>query len=128
MPPKQRIVRAAVAIVAAAALMSFYLLAVRLTGIMPRCLFKWATGWDCPGCGSQRALLALLHGDIIRAIESNLLIPFAIVYLALLGIGWLYPDRPSMHRLHSHITSPFALTFIAVTIIAWTIIRNLIGI
>lgn len=128
MPPRQRIIRAAVAIVAAAALMSFYLLAVRLTGIMPQCLFKWATGWSCPGCGSQRALQALLHGDIARAVESNLLIPFAIAYLALLGTAWLYHDRPAMQRLHTRLTSPLVLAIIAAIITAWAIIRNLIGI
>lgn len=28
------------------------------------CPFKYLTGIDCPGCGFQRALLALLRGDL----------------------------------------------------------------
>ena len=28
------------------------------------CPFKFLTGIDCPGCGFQRSLTALLHGDI----------------------------------------------------------------
>ena len=28
------------------------------------CPFKWLTGIDCPGCGFQRAVLALLQGDL----------------------------------------------------------------
>ncbi len=116
------------AIVAAAALIAFYLAAVRATGFMPRCIFKWATGWDCPGCGSQRALHALLHGDITRAVESNLLIPFAVAYLAVLGAAWLLTENPALRRLHSRLTSPAALATVATAIIAWTILRNLIGI
>ena len=27
------------------------------------CLFKYLTGIDCPGCGFQRSVLALLQGD-----------------------------------------------------------------
>ena len=33
----------------------------------PRCTFLTLTGYQCPGCGSQRALHALLHGDIVVA-------------------------------------------------------------
>lgn len=128
MPTKQRIVRAAVAIVAAATLISFYLLAVRLTGIMPRCIFKLATGWDCPGCGSQRALRAFLHGDLLQALESNLLIPVALLYLVLLGITWVSCGNPRMRRVYDRMTSPTALIVIAAIIIAWAIIRNLLGI
>ncbi|WP_183564473.1 DUF2752 domain-containing protein [Mucilaginibacter sp. SP1R1] len=29
-----------------------------------RCPFKYLTGIDCPGCGFQRSLIALLQGDI----------------------------------------------------------------
>ena len=31
------------------------------------CPFKYLTGYDCPGCGFQRAFLALLKGDITKS-------------------------------------------------------------
>ena len=34
---------------------------------LPKCLLKTVTGYDCPGCGAQRALHALLHGRIADA-------------------------------------------------------------
>ncbi len=36
-------------------------------------------GMDCPGCGMQRAFIALLKGDLIESIKLNAsLIPFLI--------------------------------------------------
>jgi hypothetical protein len=32
---------------------------------MLKCTFKSTTGLDCPGCGLQRAFLALLEGDLL---------------------------------------------------------------
>ena len=32
------------------------------------CPFKYLTGIDCPGCGFQRSVIALLHGDFHESI------------------------------------------------------------
>ena len=37
----------------------------------PPCLFYQATHLHCPGCGTGRAMLALLSGDILKAIDHN---------------------------------------------------------
>lgn len=58
----------------------------------PKCPLLLATGLECPGCGSQRAVHALLHGDLRGAIESNVLFVVAIPYL--LGTLW----RPKSDR------------------------------
>ena len=44
--------------------------------LAPKCGFKLLTGWDCPACGSQRALHSLLHGEWRRAIGYN---PFMLI-------------------------------------------------
>src|SRR5215210_1294373 len=41
--------------------------------IFPSCPFYTITGLLCPGCGSQRAFHALLHGDIAGAAHKNML-------------------------------------------------------
>lgn len=48
------------------------------SGFYPQCAFKQATGLDCPGCGTTRALHALLHGRVVEAFLFNPFI-FAIM-------------------------------------------------
>lgn len=95
---------------------------------MPKCLFRLATGWSCPGCGSQRALHALLHGNLREALEMNLLLPAGITYLILLGAGYLFAENRTIRKLYTRITSPRALLAVAAVIAAWTAARNLAGI
>lgn len=47
----------------------------------PECPFYELTGLYCPGCGSQRAFHALLHGHLLQAAGFNLL---AILFLPLI--------------------------------------------
>ena len=52
---------------------------------LPVCpLFKM-TGYACPGCGLTRGFHALFHGDIVGAMDFNLLIPLFVVIF-----GYLY--------------------------------------
>ena len=46
------------------------------------CVSKQITGMDCPGCGIQRSISLLLHGDII---ESFLMYPALIPIILLMG-------------------------------------------
>ena len=48
------------------------------TWIYPTCQFHQLTGLDCPGCGSQRALHALLHGRVLAALHFNLLLVLSL--------------------------------------------------
>lgn len=46
------------------------------------CPIKHTFGMDCPGCGMQRALLALLHGDMGRSFQLHpALIPLLVLIL-----------------------------------------------
>jgi hypothetical protein len=49
----------------------------------PVCVFHQATGMHCPGCGTARALHALLNGRFVEALGYN---PVATVLLPLLGV------------------------------------------
>lgn len=52
-------------------------------GRLPPCPVFALTGLFCPGCGSTRAMHALLHGDVSRALAMN---PLMVVSIPLLGI------------------------------------------
>lgn len=51
------------------------------TGIFPICPFRALTGFACPGCGSTRAMHALVHGDVIAAFKFNPLFVMSLPFL-----------------------------------------------
>jgi len=48
------------------------------------CPFKKLTGWDCPLCGLQRSVLALLNGDLIKSLQF---FPATIPLLIAVALG-----------------------------------------
>lgn len=49
------------------------------------CFFKSHFGIECPGCGSQRAFIALLKGNLSESLHYHAaIIPFIVTILALL--------------------------------------------
>ena len=61
-----------------------YLLFVEATGCSLPCPVHWLTGWQCPGCGVTRMMLALAQGDLSAAWRSNPAILLASPFLLLL--------------------------------------------
>lgn len=46
------------------------------------CIFHTMTGFYCPGCGGTRAVVALLHGNILMSFYYHPLVPYSVfVYL-----------------------------------------------
>jgi hypothetical protein len=54
-----------------------YLFEPGRTGFFPVCLFRLLTGLTCPGCGTTRALHAILHGHFETAFMLNPLLLIA---------------------------------------------------
>lgn len=51
---------------------------------MLTCPGKAMTGLDCPGCGMQRSIIALLEGDVLASLKLYpALIPFLITIILL---------------------------------------------
>ncbi|MBG8555165.1 DUF2752 domain-containing protein [Hymenobacter guriensis] len=67
----------------------------------PRCPVNWLTGWYCPGCGTQRALHALLHGQLVRAAGLNLL---AVACVPLLLLGGLLEVQAFLRPQSRHVS------------------------
>lgn len=89
---------------------------------MPKCFFKLLTGYDCPGCGSQRAIYAALHGHFAEAISYNPALFVAVPLIFLLLVSNANADR--WPRLFGVLNSqPFILA-VAAAIILWWILRN----
>lgn len=66
----------------------------RTARFAPICPLHATTGLHCPGCGTGRALHALVHGDLSRAVRLNALTVVAIpVFLALTLQAAIHPEK-----------------------------------
>ena len=93
--------------------------------MFPKCPFRLLTGLQCPGCGSQRALHALLHGDIAGAWRFNaMLVAFIPVLAVMIPVQLLRRSHPQLYQ-RVFGTPVIWGTFIAV--MAWWIARNIWG-
>jgi len=52
------------------------------------CFTKKIFGFDCPGCGLQRSLAFLAHGDFVAAFKM-----YPAIYAILLLLGFLLLDQ-----------------------------------
>lgn len=57
-------------------------------GSLGTCPFLWATGLDCPGCGTLRAVRALTRGDVLVALDHNLLTVLLLPLLLVALVSW----------------------------------------
>lgn len=93
---------------------------------MPQCVFHRLTGLQCVGCGSQRMLHALLHGDMAGAFRANafalLSIPF-IVFLI-----WVDSERMRRPELYRKVYSTKLIVSVGIAFAVWFVARNIIGI
>lgn len=112
-----------VAVAAALLIALYFLVDPSQATWMPKCMFLSLTGWKCPGCGSQRMIHALLHGDIAAAWSHN---PFFMAIIPLLiFLLWLEWKRTTMPRLYAAVYRPANIIIATTAILLWTLLRNL---
>ncbi len=58
------------------------------------CMFHAVTGFYCPGCGGTRAVLALLHGDLVQSFRYHPVVPYGV------GLYVLFMGSHLLERLH----------------------------
>jgi len=54
------------------------------------CFYKSVLGIDCPGCGMQRALIAMLRGDLISSLKLYPALIPTVAMLVLLVVHVFY--------------------------------------
>ena len=91
----------------------------------PRCTFLTLTGLKCPGCGTQRAIHALLHGNFLEAVRFNAMMVASVPLLALYGYAEIV--RKSKPRFYNRVNSTPIILTIFVLVVLWWILRNVFG-
>ncbi len=89
------------------------------------CPLHYITGFYCPGCGSQRAIHLLLHGDLIGAFRFNplmvLTLPILIYGLGITAANWIFGTSYRFMLFYSKL---FIFGYFGLAILYW-ILRNL---
>ena len=117
---------AAAIVAAVAGMVVFYTTVDPSSGYYPRCYFHLLTGLQCPGCGLQRMLNHLLHGEMAEAFRSNAFVLCALPFIIWFGIVELLRKRkPALYEA-TFSTPVVVVTGVAVA--AWVVVRNLVGI
>lgn len=95
---------------------------------MPKCIFRMLTGWDCPGCGLQRAVHALLHGRFWEAVQYNYFLLLGIPYvLAVMYMEWFTSGEKHL-RLRRVLYHRYVLYAYVMLYLAWWVLRNVLGV
>lgn len=94
------------------------------SNLFPICPLYSITGYACPGCGLTRGFHALFHGDIIPALDFNLLVPvwaviFGYVWISLLLLALRGRGLPMWP------TYPRVLWIFLIVLLVFGVLRNL---
>jgi Protein of unknown function (DUF2752) len=95
------------------------------THYFPRCPLLVITGFKCPGCGSQRALYCMLHGQWRQAFLYN---PLLLICLPYIIIGLLKEYTTIFKGSFVFIQKWYgywASIILFVVVIAYFILRNI---
>jgi hypothetical protein len=80
------------------------------------CVFNYATGLQCPGCGLTRASLAILRGDIPAAFNFN-----ELIFTAPIFAGAYFLARRSRF---AKLLTPIVLSLAALATLVFFLVRN----
>lgn len=115
------------AIAAAAALLAVYFAAdPSAQRWMPVCVLRQTTGVSCPGCGTQRAVHALLHGDIAAAWGFNAL--FVVLIPVVAFLVWVETQRRRRPQLYMRVYGKWTAVAAIAVLAGWMLLRNLLGV
>ena len=101
----------------------YYALDPSTSDAFPRCSFLSLTGYKCPGCGSQRAVHALLNGDVAGAFRFNALLMIAVPWM---GLCLLAESRRTRNpRLYARLNPELLMWLFLALTVSWWLLRNI---
>jgi hypothetical protein len=93
---------------------------------MPKCPFRLFTVWNCPACGLQRALHALLHGRIAEALSYNYFLIVIFLYILALFASEVLKRVNRGTNFIRIVEHPILACSLLALAILWGIVRNLL--
>lgn len=105
-------------------LVVLYVVSPEQAAWLPRCPFKALTGLNCPGCGFQRAVHALLHGRVAAAWHYNPFLFVALPFVALLAVVEWLMHEPRRERWRLVLEGRTAVALYITLYLLWGVVRN----
>ena len=96
--------------------------------LFPPCMLHRLTGLSCPGCGMQRFVHALANGHVGEAVGYNAFLPLVVIYTILFVLERLVLTGSAQLRLRQAVEGRTATMLLAAGIVAWFVLRNLLGV
>jgi hypothetical protein len=96
-----------------------------VAAFFPPCLFWKLTGYHCPGCGTQRALHQLLHGEFRAAFRYNALFVLALPYVSLGFVLDIRNHWRGQGELPAAYRTKEAIYAILLVIVLFWVLRNI---
>ncbi|MDR2801840.1 MAG: DUF2752 domain-containing protein [Prevotellaceae bacterium] len=93
----------------------------------PPCPFYLLTGFQCPGCGSQRAIHSLLHLDFKQAFLYNPLLIPALLLVGLLVYLGHFGGKNRFPHLYRTLSGTKFTWAVFIVIVLFGIGRNVFG-
>jgi hypothetical protein len=91
----------------------------------PKCRFYMLTGYKCPGCGMQRMLHSLLHGDVVAAFRYNAFL--LTVFPVLIGLLAFDSWKKWLSKKCSFLSTYVIAGLLLASTLLWWILRNVYG-
>lgn len=101
----------------------YYALDPSASELFPKCAFLELTGYKCPGCGSQRAIHALLNGDVAAAFKYNALLFISCPWIAL--CIYAESQRVRNPKLYLRLNSQLLIWLFLIIVLLWWLLRNI---
>jgi hypothetical protein len=92
-------------------------------GVSVGCPIHAVTGLDCPGCGSTRALGALTRLDLWSALDQNVLVPLALLFVAAAWATWTWAVWHGRNRTDL-VRGRWPVLAVGLVLAGFTVVRN----
>jgi hypothetical protein len=92
--------------------------------LYPQCVFHRVTGWNCPGCGSLRAMHQLLHGHLLAALRDNVLLMVSLPVVAAYALQQFSRWRAGL-PVSFPVPGPRGILVLVGVLAVFTIVRNI---
>lgn len=106
----------------------YYFINPTVSVLVPKCPLKLLTGYDCPSCGAQRFIHAILNGRVVEAFSYNLFLIIALPYFIFLFVEWLLPRGNKVKAwIKRYVGNRYVAYVYILLYFVWFAVRNIYG-